>query len=97
MSEDTADTSTRSSTVCCASVLDAAREINDAVGGAELARMPKDVARLIVKLKRWVQDGDAARTKEANSEPLILMSAPELTQEQAREIFERHLRDRYGD
>lgn len=53
---------------CYAAVLEAAREIDNAVGGTELARMPRDVAKLIVKLKRWIQDGDvAAKTEKAEA------------------------------
>lgn len=49
-----------------AKVLDAAREIDCEVGGTELAQMPVNVARLLVRLKRRIQDADAAsRSDEA--------------------------------
>lgn len=43
---------------CYAKVLDAARDIDKNINGTTLARMPAGCARLIVDLKRWIQDGD---------------------------------------
>lgn len=55
---------------CYASVLEAAREIDGEIGGRELARMPPECARLIVRLKRWIQDGDAAGIRDLERPPL---------------------------
>lgn len=55
---------------CYASVLDTAREIDREIGGSELARMPPECARLIVKLKRWIQDGDAVGIRDLERPPL---------------------------
>lgn len=37
------------------------REIDKIVGGKELAHMPVPVAKLLVRLKKWIQDIDSIR------------------------------------
>lgn len=37
-------------------VVETLQEIDKIVGGKELAHMPKEVAKLFVSLKRWIQD-----------------------------------------
>ena len=41
-----------------ASLVEAARELDRQCGGTELARMPKETARLTVNLKKAIQDYD---------------------------------------
>ena len=45
---------------CRENILAVARQIDREIGGEALARMPKKCARLIVSLKKWIQEHEEA-------------------------------------